>query len=143
MKTQEKTKIIDGPTFLLEPFSLELVTEEYVSWLRDAKVNRYLLKPTSAITIEQTRNYCEEMIISENDLFFAIIFKENRRHIGNVRIGTIDFDSKVSRFSMMIGDRRYHNQGIGTDIVSKCIDYCFYELDMKKFSYFKMSQKIE
>jgi len=34
---------------------------------------------------------------------------------------------------MMIGDRRFHNQGIGRNIVAKCIDYCFYELNMKKF----------
>jgi RimJ/RimL family protein N-acetyltransferase len=133
MNIQEQITIIDGPTFSLEPFSLKLVTEEYVSWLRDAKVNRYLIKPNSAITIEQTRNYCEEMLISENDLFFSILFKKNRRHIGNVRIGPIDFDSKVCRFSMMIGDHRCHNQGIGTDIVAKCIDYCFYDLNMKKF----------
>ena len=24
-------------------------------------------------------------------------------------------------------------RGVGTDIVAKCIDYCFYELDIKKF----------
>jgi RimJ/RimL family protein N-acetyltransferase len=34
---------------------------------------------------------------------------------------------------MMIGDWRFHNQGIGTEIVKQCIDYCFYKLDMNKF----------
>jgi len=75
MNIQEQITIIDGPTFSLEPFSLELVTEEYISWLKDARVTRYLLKPNRAITIEKTRNYCEEMINSENDLFFRFFPK--------------------------------------------------------------------
>ena len=95
-------------------------------------MNRYLLKPNHAITFQEAKRFCGEMINSEHDMLFAIILKNGKKHIGNVRLGPIDFESKNIKLAIMIGDSRFHNLGIGTEIVKRCSDFCFYKLGMRK-----------
>ena len=124
---------IESSIFYLRHFDLNFVGDEYLGWLKDEEVNRYLLKADQDITIEEARRYCTELVESDHDIFLAIILKENERYIGNVRIGPIDFESRVCKFSMMIGDKDVYGRGLGTEIVEKCIDYCFEQLNMRKF----------
>jgi len=69
---------------------------------------------------------------SKNDYLFAIVMKDNNKHIGNVRLGPIDAHSRTCRFGFMIGDSDYHGRGIGTAIVRLCVDFCFSKLNIHK-----------
>ena len=124
---------VAGNGFKLVLFNLEMVNDDYLSWLKNNDVNKYLLKPNKKILKEDAFTYCKGLIASDNNLFLAIISTSENKHIGNVRLGPIDFDSKVCKYSMMIGDINYHGKGLGTNIVKECISFVFDELKMKKF----------
>lgn len=124
---------IKGKGFSLVSFNLDLITDEYLSWLKDSAVNRYLLIPNKHITREIAFEYCRDLINSDNNIFLAILSTKGNMHIGNVRLGPIDFNSKVCKFNMMIGNTDFHGKGYGTKIVSACISYIFDEMKMNKF----------
>ena len=124
---------IKSDGFELIQFDLIMVNDVYLSWLKSDAVNKYLLKPNKEITREKALQYCKGLVESDNNLFLAIISLPDHKHIGNVRLGPIDFDSKVCKYSMMIGDVNYHGKGLGTKIVKACISFVFNELKMKKF----------
>ena len=125
--------IIKGDFFTLIPFSQEFVTTKYLSWLHDYKINKYLVKAGHKTSLSEAKEYCEYLIQSPQDIFLAIVINENNLHVGNVRLGPIDFDSKLCKFSMMIGDSNFHGKGLGTSIVQLCIDFAFKDLNMNKF----------
>lgn len=133
MKSIKEPIIIHGSIFTLESFSDKMITEEYLSWLKDEEVNRYLLKPEKTITMDQARYYCKELMQSNNNYFLAIIVNDINKHIGNVRLGPVDYEGRICRFSIMIGDKNYHGKGIASEIVALCIEYAFETLKMHKF----------
>lgn len=125
--------VINGSNFYLKNFDLSLVREEYLGWLRNKKINKYLINAGQDISLEQIKEYCLNLLSSCNNIFLGLFIKDENHHIGNVRLGPMDIKSKVCQFSMMIGDPRYHGIGLGTEIVSVCIQYCFRDLGMQKF----------
>ena len=129
MINKKNIKII-GDRFVLLPFEMKHLTNGYLGWLRDDNINQFLLKPNNETSMEDATEFCKEMICSSNDIFLAIMIQ--KKHVGNVRIGPINYSSKVCQFSMMIGDKAYHGKGYGTEIVSSSIEYMFNILDMNK-----------
>ncbi len=123
---------IEGQKIMLVPFHEKNITDEYISWLKDESVNKYLVKPRNDIDKNEASEYCRHLINSKDNMFFAIIMKSDSSHIGNVRLGPIDYMSKTAKFSMMIGNKKYQNQGLGTEVVRIIVEYCFKFLDIHK-----------
>ena len=126
----------------MSSFDLNLVGDRYLSWLRNEKINKYLIKPNKNISKEEVLDYCTKLIKSQNNIFLSIFELFSKKHIGNVRIGPIDFVKKVCNFSIMIGDQSCHGKGYGSEIVESCIDYSFESLNMKKFTLSVDSQNL-
>ncbi len=125
-------KKLEGENIILENFSEKHLHNDYVEWLRDEEINRFLVTADKNITIEDLRKSRFEYINSDKDYFLAIIEKNDNKHIGNVHLGPVDKTSKKCQFGMMIGDKKYHGRGLAKEAVALCIDYCFKELKMHK-----------
>ena len=124
--------IIQGSNFRLESFSEKYITEEYVSWLRDREIIEVIISANPNVTINDIKEYCHKMMESKKNYFFAIVMNEDDKHIGNLRLGPIDYNFRICRYGMMIGNKEYHNKGIGTEVVKLALDFCFEKLGMHK-----------
>jgi len=123
---------IEGGSVVLKAFSHKFITEEYLQWLHDSKVNKYLVKPRSSTTLADVKAYCEDLMQSDDNYFFALLLRSGGRHIGNVRLGPVQKGPRLCQYGMMIGDRKYHGRGIGTEAVSLAASFCFGALRMHK-----------
>ena len=103
-------------------------TEKYCEWLNDSNVNKYL--ETKKANIDEIKNYILEKNESCNCLFLGIFDKSNDAHIGNLKLEPIDFENKKATFSIMVGDRKYWNRGIGTEATSLIINYAWNTLKL-------------
>ncbi len=121
-----------GEKFRLETFRDKYITQDYVHWLRSKEINKLIIHSGENITFEEVRNYCNTLLDSQDNIFLAIVINEDNKHIGNVRLGPIDFHSHKCSFGLMIGDLNYHGKGIGTEVVTLFIKYVFEELKMHK-----------
>jgi RimJ/RimL family protein N-acetyltransferase len=65
---------------------------------------------------------------------FAIIFRENNKHIGNLKIGPIRWRHKVSDLVTVIGDRQYWGKGLATEAIRLGTRIAFDIYDMRKLS---------
>jgi len=122
----------EGERILLRSFDSSLITNTYLSWFHDRKVNQYLMEQGARTTLDDIRVYVESLQKSGEDKFLAVFFKQNEKHIGNVRIGPIDSVTKKCRYGMLIGDTDYHGKGIGTEVVKVASEICFNTLGMQK-----------
>ena len=118
-----------GARISLEPFEARFVTERYVGWLRDDIVSRFISKAGTAVTLEDVRAFCSSMMDSTDDFFFAILL--DGRHIGNVRLGKIDWNTRTSGFGILIGERGLHGQGLGSEAVNTITDFAFADLGLQ------------
>ena len=95
-------KRIVGDKVILKPFSVKFVSEDYLNWMNDKETSRFISKADKKISLNDLFEFTNEMINSEVDYFFAILLKINNLHVGNVRLGPIDF--KLSKISLKFTD---------------------------------------
>lgn len=111
------SKILESNKVILKPFSKEFISDKYLRWLNDDSITQFIDKAKENTSLEDLNYFAESMINSNKDYFFAIIYKKNNFHIGNVRLGPIDFNKKKSNFGILIGDKNYQGCGLGTDVI--------------------------
>jgi len=100
---------------LLSKFKISDITENYISWLRDKSIIKFTkIKNTK---IEDIIQYVQENICNNNVIFLKILF--NNVHIGNIRIQKIK--KNKATVAIIIGNKRFHNKGIGKIVIAKAI----------------------
>ena len=106
--------MIKNKIFLLK-FKVSDITEAYISWLRDKSIIKFTkIKNTK---IEDIIQYVQENICNNNVIFLKILF--NNVHIGNIRIQKIK--KNRASIAILIGNKRFHNKGIGKIVIAKAI----------------------
>lgn len=121
---------IEGKNIFLKSLDECNATAEYCSWLCDPEVNKYL--QTREATIDSIKQYIKEKNSKEDCLFLGIFFKENQKHIGNVKLEPIDFMGKKATFGLLIGDKNYWGKGLGTEVTDLVARYSFEELGLNE-----------
>ncbi|MFQ5890824.1 MAG: GNAT family N-acetyltransferase [Gemmatimonadota bacterium] len=116
------SKIGDEDWFHSERLLLRLVTpedcgERYLSWLCDERVNRYLETRWSEQTIESIGEFVAEMRASEENHLFAIVKRDAREHIGNIKLGPVNANHGYADISYFIGDPRMWGKGYATEAI--------------------------
>lgn len=100
--------------FVLEP---EHVTDEYVSWLRDRDVNRFLESRFRGHDIDSTRAFVARARADSDTLLMGIRCTERGRHVGNIKLGPIDRNHGLAGIGVMLGDRGVWGRGLATDAI--------------------------
>lgn len=122
MNLKNYLTVIEGEKIYLKILEEENATNEYCAWLNDYEVNKYL--ETREATIADLKKYIKGKLESENCLFFGIFYKENNKHIGNLKL-QLAGEGKTVDYGIIIGDKDYWGRGIGTEATRLVIDFSF------------------
>ena len=128
-------KPINGNNLILKPFSEDFISNKYLDWMKDEDTTRFIKKVSNNISLDDLYLFAKTMIESDCDYFFAIIHKENQNHIGNVRLGPINFVSKKSNFGILIGEKNYHGCGVGTEVLELIKHFSFIYLRLNQICF--------
>tara|TARA_B100000989_G_scaffold266683_1_gene220336 strand:+ start:335 stop:850 length:516 start_codon:yes stop_codon:yes gene_type:complete len=109
------------------------VSKKYVSWLNNKNINKYIEARFTKHTIKSQKKYILALNKSKNDIIFGIFTKQNI-HIGNVKIGPINFIHKFTEISYLIGDKKYQRKGYSFEAISLIENYIFNKLKIKKIT---------
>lgn len=110
------------------------LNQTYLAWLNDPEVNKFMHRNTKLATREDLLKYYNNFARNKNDFLFAIIVKENNKHIGNVRLGPIDRIHKRSDFGIMIGDKQSWGKGFASEAIKLVLNYGFKTLKINKIN---------
>ena len=130
-----KIKSIENKRVLLEPFSHNFISKDYLAWMNDKETTQFIQKTKKNMSLDDLYSFANKMINSDEDYFFAILLKKNFQHIGNVRLGPIDFNSMKSGFGILIGDKNFHRLGIGTEVMELIKDFSFNYLQLNQLCF--------
>jgi len=125
------SKEIQTDCLIIEPFSEDLLTETYVSWLNDPIVVEHSRQRHYKHTLQQCKEYFLSFNNSE-DLFLSIKLKNiTNDHIGNMTI-TIDRLNAVADVAIAIGDRRCWGKGYGSEAWKSVCDFLIFDKEFRK-----------
>ena len=126
MKLEE---VLQGELVSLQPYEANRVTQQYVDWLNEAKVNQYVEARFKKYTLDDERKYVQDILDSDTEMLMAIAAHANDTVIGSVRI-TLNKTHKRCSIAYMIGDMSYWGKGIATDCIKLATRWCFENLDI-------------
>ena len=115
----------------LEPADLNAT---YLSWLNDSAVNRYLETRFLPQTMKALHSYWQAHRDDPASPWFAMCLQADGRHIGNLKLGPIDWLHRRADLSLFIGDRTCWGKGYATEAIAASRDWAFAELDLQKLN---------
>jgi [ribosomal protein S5]-alanine N-acetyltransferase len=122
--------IIESERLLCIPMSLKFANEVYLSWLNDEEVNKYLEVPKENKLTDLTA-YIKNAV-ENHMLFWAIIIKENNKHIGNIKIDPLNLKHGFGEYGILMGDKSEWGKGYAKESSTAVIEYCFQTLGLRK-----------
>lgn len=129
-----KCPFIIGKKVYLRPLLREDLTENYLKWINDQEITSFMETGIFPSTLENLTSFYESVQSSNKDVILAIIYKKTDKHIGNARLGPINWVHRKSYFGIMIGDKSIWGKGIGTEVTELILDYAFNRLNLNKVS---------
>ena len=124
--------IIKEKNIYLRKIILKDADKKYLSWLNDKEVNQYLETRHQQQTINSIKQYIKEN--NDNSILMAICIRKNNKHIGNIKIGPINYFHKTADISYFIGDKNEWGKGYATNAVKLSVKYSFQTLNLTKCS---------
>lgn len=120
-----------GENIYLRPLDMDDVNDNYLHWINDEEVIQYLAT-TFPITREGLENFVKSILNNHNFSFFAIIEKETNNHIGNVKLGPIDWINRTANFGLMLGEKSSWGKGYANEAFNLLLKYAFKTLNLHK-----------
>ena len=124
--------ILESDRLILRPLNSSFISGEYVSWMNDEEVIRYM-DSGGNYTLKKLKNYIEK-VENNPQYFWAIIFKNKNKHIGNIKIDPIDKENKYGEYGIMIGNKNFWRKGIAAEASSLVIKFCFERICLRKIN---------
>ena len=133
--------VLNKDTVLLQTgrFDLKILNEKdvsikYVDWLNDVEINQFLETRFVKQTLETCTDFVKSCYSNETDYLFGIFAEQNGvlTHIGNIKLGLINWTHLIGDISYFIGDKNYWGKGAATEVVSSVVDFGFNQLGLKK-----------
>jgi len=136
MKNKKKLKIF------LRELKVKDVTKKYVNWMNDYNVVKFTEQKFKKHTYKDVKNFVREKNKSKNNFLFGIFIdknlnkngnpKKNIEHVGNIKLGPINFTHKFAYISYIIGETKYWGMGIATLAIKKIIKIASNKYKLKK-----------
>ncbi len=123
---------IQGERVYMRTLNIDDCSQEYVDWINDSQINRYLETRWSTQDMETVKSYVATMLESPDNLLFGIFLKEDDRHIGNIKVGPINRLHSFCEVSYFIGYRNAWGRGFGSEAVGLITSYVLDELKLNK-----------
>lgn len=124
--------VIESERLNFIPLSLAHLSQDYVNWLNDEEVYRYM-ETRGNYTLEILKIFLEECELNRK-LFWAIHLKLNNLHIGNIKIDPVNLKHGTAEFSIMLGRKEEWGSGYGLESSERIIKYCFDEIKLRKIT---------
>ena len=115
-------KILESERLIYKPLTSQFCTNEYVQWLNDKEVIRYL-EIFEPYTEPQLVDYLHNVEKKSNILFWAIVIKKNNKHIGNIKIDPVNRHHGLGEYGIMMGDKKEWGKGYAAEASVTIIDY--------------------
>lgn len=118
-----------GKLVSLRSVTMADVNDTYLGWLNDPTVRQYLYSRDKQ-TMDGLRSWVRKMTQSKNDFPLAIIENATKRHIGNIKVGNVDWFHKNGDIGYFIGIKDVWGKGYATEAIRLATDWAINKLGL-------------
>jgi RimJ/RimL family protein N-acetyltransferase len=130
----ESQHFLEGKRIYLREVRVSDVNENYHEWMNSPDVTKYLESRFRANSLESLREYVSAKTDDRDNVFLAIVLKDGDRHIGNIKLGPIDWIHRHADIGILIGEKDCWGKGFATEAIKAIVDYAFTVLNLHKLT---------
>lgn len=99
------------------------ISKKYQSWMNDYEVHKYTEQKYTKHSLASIRKFVKEKNNSKNEFLYGIFLKKKniKTHIGNIKIGPINFIHKNAELSYFIGEKDLWGKGYADMAIKEAI----------------------
>tara|TARA_B110000003_G_C16499013_1_gene476628 strand:+ start:331 stop:852 length:522 start_codon:yes stop_codon:yes gene_type:complete len=99
------------------------ITIKYQNWMNDLEVHKYTEQKYKKHSINDIKNFVKEKNKSKHEFLYGIFIKKNNSnaHIGNIKLGPINYAHKNAFLSYFIGEKELWGKGYTTLAIKEVI----------------------
>ncbi|KAB2914715.1 MAG: GNAT family N-acetyltransferase [Bacteroidetes bacterium] len=112
----------------------EDIKESYLDWFKNDEVTKFLEVDGHALTVQDVIRYFEHGRATKTYFMYAICLKETGKHIGNLKVGPIDWKHGLSDLVTVIGDREQWGKGYATEAIKLGNRLAFEKYNIRKLT---------
>lgn len=117
---------------ILNIFSKNDLTQQYVNWLNDSVVVKYSNQRFKRHTIKDSTSYFN-LFKKQNALFLSIYHKKDKEMIGTMTI-YFNIYHKVADIGIMLGNKSYWGQGLGKECWNTVLEFLVHYSNLRKIT---------
>ena len=118
-------KRIFSKNLFLRPLKAEDVTKDYILGLQDEEVTKFTQAKYTRWTKNKVLDYVKNTNVPFQSQLIGIFLKENKKHIGNIRLLGFSKMHKRVNLGIMIFDKSQWFKGYGTESLTAICNYVF------------------
>jgi RimJ/RimL family protein N-acetyltransferase len=132
MTDRPRDAFLMGERCYLRPLREADIAGNWLHWFNDPEVTRYMLRGVFPATAESHAEFYRQVAGSESDLVLAIVAREGDVHVGNIGLHRIDWQNRYAEYGVVIGERDFWGQGIGTEATRLICRHGFDRLNLHR-----------
>lgn len=128
------TYFIEGERVYLRAVTLADVNPTYLGWMHDPQVTQYLESRFYPHTLDSLSEFVSTMQYSRDNVFLAIVLKDTERHIGNIKLGPINWIHRFAEVGLLIGEKDTWGKGYASEAIQILTHYAFHKLNLHRLT---------
>ena len=125
---------LTGERLYLREVVLSDAEGPYLQWMNDAEVLRYTESRFRPHSKEHLCDYVTRINASPDFVFRAITLRDTGRHIGNIKLGPIDWNHRFGDIGIIIGAKDCWGKNYAAESIRLLADYAFSFLKLHKLT---------
>jgi [ribosomal protein S5]-alanine N-acetyltransferase len=134
MINNEYNYFLTGQNIYLREVRISDVTESYYRWMNDPAITQFLESRFYPNSIDSLKEYVKSKQDDSTNVFLAIVIKENHRHIGNIKLGAINWIHRFADVGIIIGEKDCWGKGYASEALTLVTKYAFDTLNLHKLT---------
>ncbi len=121
---------------LLVELNSSMVSNKYVDWLNSPEIVKFTEQRFKKHSLDNVKNFVISKKKSKAEFLYGIFIniKKHKVHVGNIKLGPINFHHMSAEISYFIGEKNLHNKGIASSAIKEVLLIAKKKFKLKKIT---------
>ena len=123
---------LSGKNYFIASVQKENINNQYISWLNDKEVNKFLEIRHEKQNLASVLRYIKSFQNNQSKVLWGIFYSKMNTMIGTVNIYNINCNHETADISIMIGNKNHWGTSAAEEALILVIEYAFKKLQLRK-----------
>lgn len=123
---------IEMSQLTLQTLTIDTMSAAYLDWLQDDEIIQFLEIRHSKQSLDTITNFVQSCFESHDNLLMGMFLNETKQHIGNIKLGPVQWRYKRADIGLVIGEKTTWGKGMATEAIAGITTIAFEQVGLHR-----------